>query len=85
MSGESTLSSRYKISVPEAVRENMGRRPGQRTAFLVKSSGALMVSIPTREQMAGTAAQRQWAGISRPEGSLLMRFEDRSAWIEGGR
>jgi AbrB family looped-hinge helix DNA binding protein len=55
MSGVSTLSSKHKISVPKAVRESMGWRPGQKIAFLVNSSGVLMVPIPTREQMAGMA------------------------------
>jgi bifunctional DNA-binding transcriptional regulator/antitoxin component of YhaV-PrlF toxin-antitoxin module len=62
MSGVSTLSSKYRIAIPRAVRESKGWRPGQRIAFVVKSSGVLMVSVPTREELVGIARGANLSG-----------------------
>jgi AbrB family looped-hinge helix DNA binding protein len=55
MADASTLSSKYRISIPKAVRERMSWRPGQRIAFIARSDGILMVPIPEREALAGSA------------------------------
>ena len=51
----STLSSKYTITIPKTVREQMAWRPGQKIAFLVKPGGVLMVRIPERDEVAGMA------------------------------
>jgi len=67
MTAISTLSSRYRVSIPKAVRECMGWRPGQKIAFFAKAEGVLMVLIPEREALAGMA-----------RGSNPDRFRERS-------
>jgi AbrB family looped-hinge helix DNA binding protein len=54
-STSSTLSSKYGITIPKTVREQMAWRPGQKIAFIVKAGGVLMVRIPEREELAGMA------------------------------
>lgn len=55
MTAASTLSSKYQISVPETVREQMGWRPGQKIAFIAGADGILLVPIPEREALVGLA------------------------------
>ena len=55
MAAASTLSSRYRISIPKSVRERMSLRPGQRIAFIARADGISMVAIPEREVLAGMA------------------------------
>ncbi|GAB5430511.1 MAG: hypothetical protein Devi2KO_39700 [Devosia indica] len=43
MSSTATLSEKYQISVPKAVREIQGWRPGQKFVFIPKGIGVLMV------------------------------------------
>jgi AbrB family looped-hinge helix DNA binding protein len=55
MSATSTLSSKYKVSIPKDLCERMGLRPGQKVAFFEKAAGVLMVRVPEREELAGMA------------------------------
>ncbi len=55
MTGVSTLSSKYKVSIPKDVCERMGWRPGQKIAFLQKIEGIVMVRVPERDELAGIA------------------------------
>ena len=55
MTAAATLSSKYQILIPKLVRERMGWRPGQRTAFIARTDGVLMVPVPNREDLAGAA------------------------------
>jgi AbrB family looped-hinge helix DNA binding protein len=51
----STLSSKYQVSIPKALRQRLSWRPGQKLAFIAKADGVLMVPIPEREALAGMA------------------------------
>jgi AbrB family looped-hinge helix DNA binding protein len=55
MTAASTLSSKYRVSIPKAVRERVAWRPGQKIAFIARADGILMVPIPEREALAGMA------------------------------
>lgn len=55
MSEIATLSSKYKISIPRAVRERHDWKPGQEFAFITKESGVLLVPVPTIEELRGAA------------------------------
>jgi AbrB family looped-hinge helix DNA binding protein len=55
MSATSTISSKYQVSIPKAVRERLAWRPGQRVAFIEKGHGILMIAVPDREALVGIA------------------------------
>jgi len=50
-----TLSSKFQISIPKAVRTAKQWRAGQLFAFIPKGEGVLLVPVPTREQLVGLA------------------------------
>jgi len=51
----STLSSKFQVSIPKALRDRLSWRPGQKIAFIAKADGVLMVSVPDREALFGIA------------------------------
>ena len=51
----STLSSKYQVSIPKALRERLSWRPGQKLAFIAKADGLLMVAVPERQELVGIA------------------------------
>lgn len=53
MSNTATLSSKYQISIPKAVREAQGWKPGQRFAFIPKGGGVALVPVPEIEDLLG--------------------------------
>jgi AbrB family looped-hinge helix DNA binding protein len=55
MTRVSTLSSKYKVSVPKDLCERMGLRPGDEVGFIATAAGVLMVRVPEREELAGMA------------------------------
>jgi AbrB family looped-hinge helix DNA binding protein len=52
---ESTLSSKYQVSIPKAVRDQMSWRPGQRLVFIPDGKGVLMIPAPSIDDLAGIA------------------------------
>ncbi len=56
MSDTATLSSKFQISIPKAVRTARNWKPGQEFAFIPKGSGVLLVPVPKIEDLAGTLA-----------------------------
>ncbi len=56
MSDTATLSSKFQISIPKAVRNARKWKPGQEFAFIPKGSGVLLVPVPKIEDLAGTLA-----------------------------
>ena len=48
MSGIATLSSKFQISIPKAVRSQHGWHAGQVFAFIPKGTGVLLVPVHTR-------------------------------------
>ena len=56
MTDTATLSSKFQISVPKAVRTRIGWKPGQQLVFLPKGNGVLLVPVPSRAKLAGSMA-----------------------------
>ena len=56
MSATATLSSKYHISIPKAVREAQHWEAGQEFVFIPKGSGMLMMPLPELKDLAGVAA-----------------------------
>lgn len=50
-----TFSSKFKISVPHAVRRRQGWKAGQELAFIPKGLGVLIVPISARDSLKGIA------------------------------
>ncbi len=55
MSDTATLSAKFQISIPKAVREARKWKAGQEFAFIPKGSGVLLVPVPERDQLAEIA------------------------------
>ncbi|EHK56017.1 transcriptional regulator, AbrB family protein [Mesorhizobium alhagi CCNWXJ12-2] len=55
MVATATLSSKFQISIPKAVREAHHWQPGQEFAFIPKGSGVLLVPVPKLEDLMGIA------------------------------
>ncbi len=55
MSDTATLSAKFQISIPKAVREARKWKAGQKFAFIPKGSGVLLVPVPERDQLEGIA------------------------------
>jgi AbrB family looped-hinge helix DNA binding protein len=50
-----TLSAKFEISIPKAIRTARRWQAGQVFAFIPKGDGMLLVPVPKREQLAGLA------------------------------
>jgi AbrB family looped-hinge helix DNA binding protein len=55
MSHTTTLSSKFQISVPKDVRDEMGWKAGQKFAFVPKGKGVILVPVPTWDELRGIA------------------------------
>jgi AbrB family looped-hinge helix DNA binding protein len=55
MSHTATLSSKFQISIPKAVRDERRWKAGQEFAFLPKGTGVLLVPVPELTDLAGIA------------------------------
>jgi AbrB family looped-hinge helix DNA binding protein len=55
MSSGSTLSPKYQVSIPMALRRQLNWRPGQKLAFIAKGNGVLMIPVPDRDSLVGIA------------------------------
>ena len=51
MSNTATLSSKFQISIPKAIREAIHRTAGQGFAFLPKGDGILVMPVPDLDQL----------------------------------
>jgi len=56
MSAIATLSSKFQISIPKAVREQQHWQAGQEFVFIPKGKGVLVMPVPALEALAGLAA-----------------------------
>lgn len=56
MPATATLSSKFQISVPKAVREEQQWEAGQEFVFIPKGKGMLVMPVPEFEELAGIAA-----------------------------
>lgn len=50
-----TLSAKFQISIPKAIRTAQHWKAGQTFAFIPKGTGVLLVPVPKREALAGIA------------------------------
>lgn len=55
MADIATLSSKFQISVPKAVRVQHGWGAGQRLVFIPKGNGVLLVPAPALDELRGIA------------------------------
>ncbi len=55
MADTATLSSKFQISIPKAVREAQGWEAGQEFVFIPKGSGVMLVPVPTLDELRGIA------------------------------
>ncbi len=55
MAANATLSSKYQISIPKAVRELQQWKAGQEFVFIPKGKGVLVMPVPELKQLAGLA------------------------------
>lgn len=62
-----TLSSKYQISIPKAIREEQHWQSGQQFVFIPKGKGILLMPAPSFEELQGIA-----------KGSDPVDFRDRS-------
>jgi AbrB family looped-hinge helix DNA binding protein len=56
MSSTATLSAKFQISIPKAVRNSHRWSAGQTFAFIPKGTGVLLVPVPSVEDLNGIAA-----------------------------
>jgi len=61
VSHTATLSAKFQISIPKAVRTARQWKAGQEFAFIPKGTGVLLVPVPKRAELTGIATG------SRPE------------------
>jgi len=55
MNATTTLSSKYQISIPKAVREKQNWQAGQEFVFIPKGKGVLVMPVPELAELAGIA------------------------------
>ena len=56
-SHETRVSSKYQVVIPKGARQQVGMRPGQRLAVLVKGRTIALVPIPALEELRGFAPE----------------------------
>ncbi len=55
MSDTTTLSAKFQISIPKAVRVARRWKAGQRFAFIPNGAGVMLVPVPEQDELAGIA------------------------------
>lgn len=55
MPASATLSSKFQISIPKAVRDQQQWKAGQEFVFIPKGKGVLVMPVPELEQLSGIA------------------------------
>jgi len=55
MAASATLSTKYQISIPKAVREQQHWKAGQEFVFIPKGKGVLVIPVPELKELAGMA------------------------------
>lgn len=62
MAATATLSSKYQISVPKAIRDDLHWKAGQEFVFIPKGKGVLLMPVPELKQLAGIAKGAKTTG-----------------------
>ena len=52
MSATATLTSKFQISIPKAIREQQNWKAGEEFTFIPKGQGVLLMPVPTIKQLA---------------------------------
>ena len=55
MADTATLSSKFQISIPKAVRDEQRWNAGQEFVFIPKGKGVLLMPVPTIDELRGIA------------------------------
>ena len=55
MNASATLSSKFQISIPKAVRDELHWEAGQEFVFIPKGKGVLVMPVPELSDLAGIA------------------------------
>jgi AbrB family looped-hinge helix DNA binding protein len=55
MAASATLSTKYQICIPKAVREQQRWKAGQEFVFIPKGKGVLVMPVPELKELAGMA------------------------------
>jgi AbrB family looped-hinge helix DNA binding protein len=55
MTATATLSSKFQISVPKAIRDDLHWEAGQEFVFIPKGKGVLLMPVPDLKQLSGIA------------------------------
>ena len=55
MADRATLSSKFQISIPKAIREGQAWQSGQEFVFIPKGKGVLLMPVPRRDDLRGLA------------------------------
>ena len=51
-----TLSSKFQISIPKSIRDELHWEAGQEFVFIPKGNGALLMPVPELDELFGIAA-----------------------------
>lgn len=62
MAASATLSTKYQICIPKAVREEQHWEAGQEFVFIPKGKGVLVMPVPELKQLAGLAKGSKRSG-----------------------
>ena len=63
MAQTATLSSKFQISIPKAIRTAQQWEAGLTFAFIPKGTGVLLVPVPARETLKGLASGASADGV----------------------
>ena len=55
MAATATLSSKFQISIPKAIRDEARWKAGQEFVFIPRGKGVLVMPVPELRQLAGIA------------------------------
>jgi AbrB family looped-hinge helix DNA binding protein len=55
MAAASTISPKYRVSIPKSLCDQLRWRPGQKLVFIPQGAGALLIAAPIREELVGLA------------------------------
>jgi bifunctional DNA-binding transcriptional regulator/antitoxin component of YhaV-PrlF toxin-antitoxin module len=50
-----TLNSKYQLTIPKELQDREKWKPGQEFAFVVEGNSLVLIPIPEREELAGSA------------------------------
>lgn len=63
MTPSATLSSKFQISIPKRIREEMHWAAGQEFVFIPKGQGTLLMPVPRLDQLVGLARGANTVGV----------------------